>query len=155
MATLGHEDIGGFDIPVDHACGMGSVQCIGDVNGESEKSFHFQRTPRNTLLQRHTVQKFHHNEWLTLLLPDFVDGANVGMVQRRSCLCLTLEPSQRLWVFRYFIRQELQSNETMEGGVLGLIHHTHSPAAEFLKDAVVRNDLGEHGERHSNLERKS
>jgi len=32
----------------------------------------------------------------------------------------------------------------MQAGVLGLVHHAHSPTAEFLNNAVVRDDLIDH-----------
>jgi hypothetical protein len=43
------------------------------------------------MLQRHAVQKFPNDEGLTVLLPDFVDSADIGMVQGRSSLSLSLE----------------------------------------------------------------
>jgi len=54
------------------------------------------------MFQRHAVQKLHHNEGLTTLLPDFINGADIRMVQGGSSLGFTLKASQRLRVFRYF-----------------------------------------------------
>ncbi len=34
------------------------------------------------MLQRHTVQKLHHDIRLTVFLADVVNGANVGMIER-------------------------------------------------------------------------
>ena len=42
-----------------------------------------------------------------------------------------------------FLRQELQGNKAVQPGVLGLVDHTHTAAAEFLDDAVVRNGLAD------------
>jgi hypothetical protein len=36
--------------------------------------------------------------------------------------------------------QELESDETVQARVLGLVHHTHTASAKFLDDAVVRDD---------------
>jgi hypothetical protein len=34
----------------------------------------------------------------------------------------------------------------MEACVFGLVHHTHTTAAELLDDAVMRDGLANHGE---------
>ena len=34
MSPLGHEDIGGFDVAVDDAFGVGGVERIGNLNGQ-------------------------------------------------------------------------------------------------------------------------
>ena len=46
--------------------------------------------------------------------------------------------------FGYVIRQELQSDEAAEFGVLGLVDHTHAAPAELLDDAVMRDGLADH-----------
>ena len=50
---------------------------------------------------------------LAVLLADFVDRADVGMVQGRSGLRFALETCQRLRVLGYFIGQELQGDKTV------------------------------------------
>ena len=54
---------------------------------------------------------------------------------------LALKTGKRLRIASHLFRQELERNETMQPGVLGLVNHTHG-AAELLHDAVVRNSLG-------------
>ena len=59
-----------------------------------------QRPPRDAVLQRHAIQKLHGDERLAVLLADFVDGADVGMVQGRSGSSFALEAVQGLRVLR-------------------------------------------------------
>jgi hypothetical protein len=59
-------------------------------------------------------------------------------------LRLALEASQGLRVARDIFWQELQGDEAVEPSVLGLIDDTHSPTAELLDNAVVRDGLPEH-----------
>ena len=75
---------------------------------------------------------------------DFVDGADVGMVEGRSRTRLPAKAFQGLRVFGNIVRQELQSDEASEFGVLGLIDHTHPAAAQLLDDAVVRDGLADY-----------
>src|SRR4029077_3738076 len=96
------------------------------------------------MLQGCAVQKLHSNERLLTVLADFVDGANIGMIESRGRPRLPAKPFQCLWVARQFIRQEFESHEAAKVGVLGFIDHTHTAAAEFLDNAVVRNGLADH-----------
>ena len=73
-----------------------------------------------------------------------MDGADVGMIQRRGGLSLALEAGQCLGVFSDSIGQKLQRNETAKSCVLRLVDHTHPAAAQFLDNAVVRDGLADH-----------
>ena len=77
---------------------------------------------------------------------DFVDGADVGMIQSGRRSRLAPEAFQRLRIFGQLVGQELQGDEAAELSVLGLVDHTHPAAAELLDDAVVRNGLADHGQ---------
>src|SRR5208282_3445231 len=79
-----------------------------------------------------------------ILLPDFVDGADVGMIQRGSGARLTLETLKRGRVGTQFRREDLQGHAPAQGYVFGLIHHTHAAAAQLAQHAVVRNGLADH-----------
>ena len=48
------------------------------------------------------------------MLADFVDRADIGMVQRGSSLSLALKAGQRLWVLGHFIGQELQGDKAVQ-----------------------------------------
>ena len=63
-----------------------------------------------------------------------------------TCGCRTRLPPtafERLRVAGEFIRQKLQSDKASEFNVLGLIDDTHPATAQFLDDAVVRDDLAD------------
>ena len=79
-----------------------------------------------------------------MLVINFVDGADVGMIQRRGGLGFALEARQRLRVFGNFVGQELEGDKAAKLDVFGLVDHTHAAAAEFLNDAVVRDGLADH-----------
>src|SRR6266849_3943050 len=81
---------------------------------------------------------------MPILLPNIVNHADVGMIERRCRLCLPLETCQRLRVSRYFIRQELECHETVEPAVLGLVDHTHTAATESLDNSIMRDCLADH-----------
>src|SRR5271165_1520906 len=77
---------------------------------------------------------------------DLIDRADIGMVQGRSRLGLSLEANQCLGISGYVIRQKFQRNESVQGEVFGFVDDTHASAAEFLENAVMRDDLVDHEE---------
>ena len=81
------------------------------------------------------------------MLADFVDGADVGVVQGGSSAGFPAEALQRLRVLSYVLGQKLQCDKAAKLGVLSLIDHTHAAATEFLDDTVVRNGLVDHWRR--------
>ena len=97
------------------------------------------------MLQSHTIEILHDDERLPVLLINFVDRADVGMVQRRGRLRFALKTPQGLRVFGNFVGKELQGDKATELDVFRLVDHTHPTAAELLNDSIVGNDLAEHG----------
>jgi len=81
---------------------------------------------------------------MAVLLSDLVDRADIGMVQGRSRLSLSLKAGQGLWISGYFIGKKLQGNKPVQRYVLSLVDHTHPATAEFLDNAVVRDGLTNH-----------
>jgi hypothetical protein len=60
-------------------------------------------------------------------LPDLVNGVDVGMVQGRRGAGLAAKAFECLRIFGNAIRQELQSDETSEFGVLGFVDNMSLP----------------------------
>src|SRR5215831_17348042 len=75
---------------------------------------------------------------------DFVNRADIRMIQGGSCLGFTLESGQGLGVARDFVGKKLEGNETVKSDVLRLVDNTHPAATELLEDAVMRDCLAEH-----------
>src|SRR5580700_5671004 len=98
----------------------------------------------NAVFEGLAVQKLHGDERLAFMLANFVNGANVGMIKCGCCLCFALETFKRGAVMGHQLGQKLQSYETVEPAVLGLVDDTHASAADFFDDAIVGNGLTDH-----------
>jgi hypothetical protein len=144
MTALRNEDVGGLDVAMDDAFAVSGVEGVCDLNGQHQQSLGFQRTPGNLMLQRQPFQILHRHEALVTLLGNLVNGANVGMVQGRSGLRLTLEASEGLRILGDLIGQELQGDKAVQFYILSLVNHTHPATAQPLDDAVVRDCLADH-----------
>ncbi len=80
VLSLGHENIGGLDVAVDDSLRVGCIQGISDLDAGREQGFEFHRAARDAVLQCCAVKKLHGDERLPVLVVDFVDGADVGMI---------------------------------------------------------------------------
>src|ERR1700694_5429228 len=144
MAALGHENVGGLDVPVDDAFCVGCVERCLNLDDQRQNQLGFHRSACNAVLQRQPVQKLHGDEGFAVLVVNFVDRADVRMIQRRGSLGFPLKAAESLRVFSYLVGQKLEGNKPAELHILGLIDHTHAAPTELLDDAVVRNSLANH-----------
>jgi hypothetical protein len=82
VAALGHKDVCGLDIPVNDSLAVGGSECVSYLNSPFKHLFERHRLSGDAMLQRGAFHEFHRDERLTVLFADFVDRANVGMIQR-------------------------------------------------------------------------
>ena len=102
------------------------------------------RPDGDAVLQRLPLQALHDDEGPPLVLADVVDGADVGMIQGRGGLRLTLEALAGGRVVEVGLGKELQRDVAVKASVLGLVDDAHAPAAQLLDDAVVGDGLADH-----------
>ncbi len=95
------------------------------------------------MFQRCAVEKFHGDEGAAFGLINFVDRANVWMIQSGSGFRFALKPVQCVRISPHFIGQKFERDKAAELQIFGFVHHTHSTAAQFFDDAVVRNRLAD------------
>ena len=98
MSTLGHKNVGRLDVAVDDAFGVGSIQRVGNLDGQAEECLCFHGTVADEVLQCLAVQEFHGDVGAAVFIADFVNGANVGMVQCGGGLRFALESFESVMV---------------------------------------------------------
>src|ERR1700735_3979299 len=95
------------------------------------------------MFKRGAVEEFHDEEGASGVLADVVDGADIGMVQRRGGFGFAAETLKCLMILGEVVGKKLERDKTSEAGVFGLVDPAHAAAAEFLDDPVMRNGLVE------------
>ena len=91
MPTLGDENIGGLDIPMNDALGVGRVERVRDLDAQVEQLFEVERIASNGVFERLAFEQLHGDEWFLISFIHCIDGADVRVVERGSGQGFALE----------------------------------------------------------------
>ena len=126
---------------MDDSLRMCRVERIGNLDAQIENRLDLQRLATDLVSERLPLQQFHGDEGSPIGLVDFVDRADVRMVQRGRSFGLPLESAKGLGIVGEFVGKELQGDVAAELEVFGLVHNAHAPAADLAEDTVMGNRL--------------
>src|SRR6266851_1976995 len=144
LTSIGNEDVRGLDVPVDDTLRVCRVESIGDLDAQIEHRLDLQRLASDPVPERLPLQQFHGNKSSPIRLVNFVDGADVRVVQGGRSLGLPLETAESLCIVGEFVGKELQGDVAIELEVFRFVDHTHAPAAQLPQDAVMRDGVIHH-----------
>ncbi len=145
VAAIGNEDVRGLDIAMNDSPDVRGIEGIGHFNRQREQALELHRPAIDQMFQRLAAEALHHDEDMSLMLADFVDGADVGMIQRGCGAGLAAKSFEGLRILRGIVGKKFQGDEAAELGVFRFVDDTHPSAAKEFKDAVVRDCLADHG----------
>ena len=124
---------------MNHAFRMGRIERVGNLNAKIEQLQQAWMMPREVAVERLALNQLHGDEVFAIGFANFIDGRNVGMIQRRSRACFELEPLERLLVLGQVLRQELQRYAPAEMEVLRDPNGSHAARAKALDQLIVRD----------------
>ena len=93
--------------------------------------------PRQVAVERLALNQLHGDEILAIGFTNFIDGANVGMIQRRSGARFEPEPLERLLVLGQILGQEFQRDAPTEMEVFRDPNAPHPARAKALDHPIV------------------
>src|ERR1051326_1638566 len=94
--------------------------------------------------ERLAFEEFHHDVWLTLVLANVVNRADVGVIQSGGRAGLAAEPFQCLLVLKGLLGQKLERHAAAKSGVFTSVDHSHAATSELVENAVVSDSLAGH-----------
>ena len=89
------------------------------------------------LVQRFPVHQFHHDEGLAVVLADFVNGDDVGMVQRRSSFGLLDEASAAVGISAARFGQQFDGDQAFQARIPGLIDPAHTTLTDLFEQGEM------------------
>src|ERR1017187_4668885 len=93
---------------------MCGVESFSDLDAQIEHRFDLQRLAIYHVPERLAFQKLHRDEGSPVGLVDFVDGADVRMVQGGRSLGLALKATESLCLIGEFVGKELHCDVATE-----------------------------------------
>src|ERR1700730_10292066 len=123
------------------AFGVSGIKRVGNFDTQVNQPVNLERTAQYRFPQSLSFQKLQHDEAQATVLPNLVNGADVGMVQSGSGAGFAAKTFERLRVVRDIVGEELQRDEAAQGGVLGAVDNTHPAAAQLVENSIVGDRL--------------
>lgn len=141
VAARGDEDVRGLDVAMNDAAGMGGVERVGDVDRNVEERVELQRTCGDEVFESLAFEIFHDDEGMAILRADFVDGADIRMIERRSGAGFAAEAFEGLRIVGNIFGKKLDGDEAAELEVFGFVDDAHPTAAKLVDDAIMGEGL--------------
>ena len=138
--VAGDHDVRRLDVAVDDAGRVCGLERRSRLNPVLERSCQRQRPFGEHLVERRAVNELHRNEGRPFVLADFVDGDDVGMVERRSGAGFLDEAAMPLGIAGGVRLKEPDGGAAAEPGIDGAIDDPHAAASDFVLDLIVRDD---------------
>jgi hypothetical protein len=126
---------------MNEAGSVGRIKCIRDLDGKRQKRIGFEWSLDDPAAQYGSFKKLHRDEDFVFVLANFIDGADVGMIQRGGRTRFATKSFQSLGFSGHFVGQKLQSYIPAKFSVHGFVNDTHASAPDFFEYAVVRDDV--------------
>src|SRR5207253_7620269 len=112
------------------------LQRISDLDAQIENRLDLQWLATDPVPQSLAFAQLHRDDGASINFVDFIDGADVRVVQRGRSFGYSLKTTESLPSVGEFLRQELQGGVATELEVFRLVHDTHATPADFVQDAV-------------------
>jgi hypothetical protein len=139
------DDVAGLDVAVDDPRRVRGLEGVGDLQRDPDDFRRGQLVPRHVHLEVGPVAPLHDDEGRAFVLVDFVDRADVRVVERGDGLRFARQPPGGLGVTGQLLGQEFERHLSPQPHVLGLVDDAHSPDAQLAGHTVVGDRLSDHG----------
>ncbi len=129
---------------MDDALSVGGVEAVGDLNSQVEQFTRFQSLATHVVAKCSPFEELHGEEVLAVDLANFVDRANVWMIQRGRGASFSAKALSGLRVAGKLFGKKFQRDESPKFEILGFVNHAHTAGAEFLQDSIMGNSSANH-----------
>src|SRR5690349_3517312 len=129
-AVRGQQDVVRLDVPMDNASGMRGMETLRDLDAERLHLTNGELPGSELGFERLSFDQLHGDEGVDVRLADVVDDRDVRMIDGARRLGLVDESLLCPGLLGQSLREELEGNEALESGILGLIHYSHPAFAE-------------------------
>jgi hypothetical protein len=121
---------------MDHPAAMGTLEAVADFDSIAKDLVDWQRPIAETIGESLAFQILHHEVADAVLLSDIMEGADVGMVQRRDGSGFAVETLPGVGILGKLRRKNFDGNSAIQASVARAIDFTHAAGAYGRNDLV-------------------
>jgi hypothetical protein len=110
LAPPSNEDVSGFDVAMDDSFAVRGIERLRNGHRKSKKFVHIERLSSDALFQRLALQQLHREEILSVNLANFMNRANIWVIQCGGRAGLAPKALYGLMVAGERIGKELKRN---------------------------------------------
>ena len=122
---------------MDDAFRLRRIQRVRHFDSEGENRLQRQGHAADPVLEGDSLEQLHRDEGMAVRFINVMNGADVGMVERGRCLCLTPEALEHSLIASDSFRQKLEGDEAAKLRIFSSEHDAHPAAAQFFQNAIV------------------
>ncbi len=137
LPALSDKDVSWLDIAMDDAFRMSRIERVGQLDREFEEKVRGQRLSADSTVQGLALEQFHGDKLPAVVLHNFVNRTDVGMVQRRRRPRFAAKTLQRLWVLGSIGGQELKGDEASQRSIFGAVDNAHASLTQLFQHAKM------------------
>src|SRR5262249_35718782 len=120
------------------------IHGVSDLCAEIENRFGREAFLRDTPAERFAGDILHGDIWLPIHFADFVDGADIWVVQSGGCPRFAQDLGAYFGVGDGASRRQFEGDITAEGFVSCPVDYTHAPGPSLFEHGVVCKSLADH-----------
>jgi hypothetical protein len=136
-----HDDVSTGQISMHDVSRVCVGDRLGDLQSESDHAWQGETVRWNQFRKRATRHVLHDDEHVAVVLADFMDRADVGMIQRGKYFRFALQGRETINVIGRSVQQNLECDIASEPGVVRDVHGAHAPPPDERADIVVTESL--------------
>src|SRR2546423_5510075 len=127
-----------LDVAVDNTVLVRILQRLTNGRHDRERLGRPEFPLAQELAEIDAIHKFHEQKVEAACLSEIINRHDVRMVERGQSLRLACESLRKLSVLDTFRREELESDEPVQGFLPRLIDHAHSATSEITDNLELR-----------------
>ena len=120
------------------------IKRIGDLDREIEQPVDRKGFASDLLLQCPPLEQLEHEERTTVVIADFVDRADVRVIERRGGACFAEESVDRCAIGLVLGGEQLQGDLSAQDEVFSDVDVAHPAASQLVEHAIMRKSLAHH-----------
>ena len=139
QAAIGEHDVGGLEVAMEDAEGVGGGEAVGDLDADGEDELQAGGAFGDELIEGLAGDVLHDDEGFLAFFADFVDGADVGVLDGGGHARFAQDGGAHLFEGERAALEDFEHDGAHELGVVGEVDDAAAAGSQFADQLIVGN----------------